>query len=354
MDNNQIYLVDRPAGAVHRIDPRTAVDVGPPWLAGTAIADAVLDGSGTVWALGTDARLHSLNWSPQTQTLNDVSPVRHIDGTGPDSQLVPHDTGVTVFAPESNRVVRVGTANDVTLPAPQLDNPLRVAPRAPSDLVPASLPGTATVLIVRNSTLTATDVAPFGCPSPGRPVVHGNRVYVPCLGSGRVIVLSAEGRHQPPDIELGAGADPQLVLDDGNLVIHAPGRSDGVIVEPDGTTRTVETHDDTVPPRPRTRRPRRRRRRPRETPAAGRTIRRRRRPTRRPRRRPRRLRPWPGRPRAAHLPAVRATDPRRRSPRPRFRRPRTRRRFRRPPTRRDPPTRRPVSAPLRSATARSW
>ena len=77
LDNNQVYLVDRPAGAVHRIDPRTAADVGPPWLAGTALADAVLDGSGTVWALGTDARLHTLNWSPQTQTLHDVSPVRH-------------------------------------------------------------------------------------------------------------------------------------------------------------------------------------------------------------------------------------------------------------------------------------
>jgi hypothetical protein len=182
-------------------------------------------------------------------TLVDATPTRRVEGTGPRSVLVPHDKGVTVFAPETAKIVRVGTDHDLSLPAPQLADPVGAAQQAPSELVPAAVGSSATVLIVRGDRLLSIDVGRLGCPHPGSPVVHADRIYVPCLGSGRVLVLNAEGGRAVSDISVAGGGDPKLVVDDGELIINVPGNSTGIVVDASGRTRSVRTHNDDVPPR---------------------------------------------------------------------------------------------------------
>jgi hypothetical protein len=246
LDASLVYLVDRPQGTIRRIDPVTAADVGHAWSAGVSLADAAVAGNGTIWALGVDGRLHSLVWSAKADTLTESAPARAVTGSGPRSVLVSHDTGVTVFAPDSSVVVRVGTDRDVTLPAPQLGGTVQAASTSPEDLAPA-VTGT-TVVIARDRGLVSIDAAKLDCAHPGKPVVHHDHVYLPCLGTGRVVVLDADGHHQPPDIQLQDG-DPTLVLDDGRLFISVPGSDTGIVIDSDGRTSTTRVHDDSVPPR---------------------------------------------------------------------------------------------------------
>ena len=63
LDPNRLYVVDRVRGTVRQLDPVSATTIGQPWSAGVPLADAALDSTGTVWALGADGRLHTLTWS---------------------------------------------------------------------------------------------------------------------------------------------------------------------------------------------------------------------------------------------------------------------------------------------------
>ena len=160
--------------------------------------------------------------------------------------LVAHDRGVTVLAPEGGLVVRVGTDSDTTLAAPDLGDDLRPALVSPPDLVPASVEGAPSVVLVNGDRVLRIDVGQHGCKRPGEPVVFGGRVYVACRDSGKVIVLDRSGRHLPPDIQVPDGGDPLLEIDDGRLIINVPGATTGVVVERDGSTHAIITHDETV------------------------------------------------------------------------------------------------------------
>jgi hypothetical protein len=246
LDDAQLYVVDRLLGTVRRIDPASAAEVGTGWSAAAPLADAALDRRGTVWALRVDGLLYALEWSGAGKELREVAPARPVAGAGPGSVLVPHDRGVTVFAPEGEVVVRVDTGQDQTWRADQLGQPLRPAPASPVDLVPVSVAESATVLVVAGDDLVEVDTGRLGCGRPGTPVVYRHLIYVPCLGAGRVIVLTPDGRRRPPDIRVGRG-DPDLVLDDGRLIVYSPASGVGVMVEPDGTTRRIRTRDGSVP-----------------------------------------------------------------------------------------------------------
>jgi hypothetical protein len=243
----RLYVVDRVRGTVRQLDPATAADVGRPWSSGVPLADAALDSTGTVWALGADGLLHTLTWSVAQNRFVELSAPRPVAGAGPNSVMVGHDRGVTVFAPEGGVVVRVGTEHDNTLAAPDLADELHPALVSPTDLVPASVANSPTVVVVNGDRVLHVDVGRFGCQRPGEPVVFGNRIYVACRDSRKVIVLSREGGHLPPDIPVPEGEDPLLEVDDGRLIINVPGASTGVVVERDGSTHPIITHDESVP-----------------------------------------------------------------------------------------------------------
>ncbi|HEY8475012.1 MAG TPA: hypothetical protein VIL37_20640 [Natronosporangium sp.] len=246
-DQTRLYLADLPLGIVQQIDPTTAADIGAPWVAGAELLDAAIDGQGRIRALRADGQLFTLGPDPAAGRLREVSQPRTVTGAGPGTVLVPHPRGVTAFVPQAGAAVRVDTGRDRALPVNPLTPPLYPAPTAPLQVVPVSMERTGTVVVIYDDELVTVDAARLGCQRPGQPVVFRGLVHVPCLGAGKVIVLTRDGRDRPADIQLGGRGDPKLVLDDGRLIIHTPGA--GVVVEPDGTTRPINTRGGDLPAR---------------------------------------------------------------------------------------------------------
>lgn len=241
-----VFLLDRERATIADIDPLTTDPIGEMWSSPQALADAAVDGTGRVWALDETGLLTRLRWSDSSLRFV-VEDTRQIDHSGDGSVLVGHDRGVTVFGADEGIVVQVGTDGDVVADAIGLGGDLAVPASAPDDLVPASSPDTGQVAIVRDGAVVMVDVATIGCEEPGRPEVFRGLVYVPCAGVGRVVRLTADGQRAGGDIGVGQDTgDPDLVLDDGSLLINVPGASQGAVVHADGTVSTITRYADSL------------------------------------------------------------------------------------------------------------
>ncbi|CRK55594.1 VgrG protein [Alloactinosynnema sp. L-07] len=234
----RLYIVDRASGSVVNADPITLADIGEPWLAGLPLADAVTDESGVLWVVDHGGTLRALEWSDEENKFVERSE-RPVSGAGPRTALVPHERGVTLLGLEGGVVLRDGTDEDLTATTARQGGDVLAAQTSPPGLAPASIPDTGTVVLVSGSEVLRVDVATLGCARPGRPVVYRDKIYIPCRGTGRVIVLDRSGKRGGDDVRTTGTGDPQLVFDDGKLFINAPGAETGVIVDPDGTTRSV-------------------------------------------------------------------------------------------------------------------
>jgi hypothetical protein len=237
VSEGRVYVVDRPAGTIANADPVTLADIGKPWRAGRPLADVVADEDGVVWAADHDGRLHTLEWLSDARKFRERASER-VRGAGPATILVPHAKGVTLFGLDGGVVRQVGTGADVNGSTPRLPGEVLGAQSSPAGLAPASVPGQGTVVIVAGDRVVRVDVAGLGCATPGRPVVFRDKVYVPCRGDAKVIVLDKAGRRGGADVRT-PGSDPEIVFDDGKLFISAPGAERGVIVDQDGSTRPV-------------------------------------------------------------------------------------------------------------------
>lgn len=244
--DGDVFLLDRERGTVAAIDPVTTDPIGEMWSSPEGIADAAIDGTGRVWAIDPEGLLTELRWSTASLKFV-VEDTRQIDHSGARSALVGHDRGVTVFGADEGIVVQVGTDDDVVADAVGLGGELAVPTSAPSDLVPAASPDTGRVAIVGDGGVRIVDVASIGCEEPGRPEVFEGLVYVPCTGVGRVVRLTADGQRADIDIEVTEDqGDPDLVLDDGTLLINVPGATHGAVVHADGSVTTITRYADLV------------------------------------------------------------------------------------------------------------
>ncbi|WP_439656269.1 hypothetical protein ACSHWB_28005 [Lentzea sp. HUAS TT2] len=244
--NGMVYIVDRAAGTVHTADPLTLADVGQTWQAGQPLADAVVDERGVLWLVDHGGTLRSLDWSDDEERFEERSQ-RQITGAGPRTVLVPHDQGVTLIGLDGGVVVRDGTGEDVDSSTDRSDAEVIAAQTSPLDLVPASVPSSSVVVLVVGRGVLRVDVGAMGCPNPGRPAVFRDKVYVPCKGSGKVIILDRGGSRGGDDVRTSGGADPELVFDDGRLFVNVPGSSTGVLVDPDGATRSLTIRSPELP-----------------------------------------------------------------------------------------------------------
>jgi hypothetical protein len=240
---NKLFIVDRATGTIVNADPVTLADVGEPWTAGQPLADAVVDEDGLVWAASADGVLHTLEWDA-SRFLERAN--RAVPGAGPRTVLVPHGKGVTLLGLEGGVVLQDGTGRDHSASTDPRDGDVLAAQTSPDDLVPAAVPGSGVVVILSDDQVHSVDVSRLGCPKPGRPAVFHGRVYVPCLGSGKVIVLGPDGERGGEDVRTG-GRDPQLVFDDDRLFIQTPGGETGIVVDPDGDTSSVRVRDPELP-----------------------------------------------------------------------------------------------------------
>lgn len=236
--DGRLYIVDRAGGSVVNADPITLADIGAPWLAGQPLADAVTDEEGVLWIVDHGGNLHALRWSEEDARFIEKSN-RPVAGAGPRAALVPHRQGVTVLGLEGGVVLQDGTGADVTATTARQIGDVLAAQTSPSGLVPASIPDNGTVVLVSGDEVLRVDVAGLGCARPGRPAVFHDKIYVPCRGTGKVVVLDRSGKRAGDDVRTHGSGDPQLVFDDGRLFINTPGAETGVIVDADGRTRSV-------------------------------------------------------------------------------------------------------------------
>lgn len=246
--DGDVFLLDRDAGTLTRIDPVTADPIGEVWVSDAGLVDAQLDDTGTLWVVDPEGTVTGLDWADDAAAFT-VAQERSVEGSGPGSVLVGHDRGVTLFGPDQGIVVQVGTGTELVANAPRLAGTVEQPDHSPSDLVPASSPQTGTVVIVGADQVREVDVAAIGCETPGRPVVFHDLVHVPCARAGKVIRLDREGQLGGPDIQLPGTGDTELVLDDGRLLINVQGADRGVQVLPDGSTRTFQRRDESLPVR---------------------------------------------------------------------------------------------------------
>jgi hypothetical protein len=245
LTQGEVYLANLAAGTVERIDPLSAATVGAPWQAGAALIDAAADEQGGVFALDQAGQLTGLRWSPGRTTLVPDLP-HQVSGVDADAALVPHATGVTVFT-SSGVVEQVGTGADRAVQVGELTPPLVVASVSPADLVPVSTPQTSEVHLLRNGSAVTVDAGGLNCGEPGRTAVFEGRVYVPCLGDGRVLVLDQEGRQAAPDLVTVPGGRPEVLVNAGLLFVNEPDDSRGLVVRKDGSVKAIDTHGSTVP-----------------------------------------------------------------------------------------------------------
>ena len=245
LDKQRMYLVDRDQGTVTNVDPGTAKTIGEQWRSPKGLADAAVDGGSSVWPISREGVLSELKWSDDAARFVEEQQ-RPVNGAGAKTVVVGHDRGATVLGPEGGVVVQVNTSHDRAIAVPGLRTPLRAADASPADLVPAAVESTGTVIMVRGDEVLEVGVGDVGCDKPGEPAVFTDLVYVPCLGDRKVIALNGDGRQTRPDILTPAGGDPELVLDDGKLLVNVPGADTSVVVETDGKTRTVSTYDPTA------------------------------------------------------------------------------------------------------------
>ena len=243
---DRVVVVDRAAGSVHNADPVTLADIGSPWLAGQPLADVVADDEGVIWAVDHGGNLHALEWSDDELEFLERSD-KAVAGAGPRTVLVPHERGVTLLGLEGGVVVRDGTGRDLTASTETFGGEVLAAQTSPTGLVPASIPDASAVVLVSGDEVVPVDMRQFDCPRPGRPAVFRDRVYVPCLGSGKVVVLDRAGRRGADDVRTVGSGDPALVFDDGKLFINTPGADSGVIVDSDGRTRNVVIRSPELP-----------------------------------------------------------------------------------------------------------
>jgi hypothetical protein len=243
LSKRQIYVVNKEAGEIILLDPLTAAPVAEPWRLDAPLADAALDATGAIWALGRTGRLVTLLWSDASRGFVERER-RELAGVGGDAVLVAHEQGVTAVDP-AGPVRQVGTGRDRSLQANGLAGRLAAADVSPAALVPVSSPGSASILLVGPDRAVAVDAGRLGCGKPGKPAVYRDMVYVSCTGDRKVIVLDAAGRRAGTDIT--TARDPELVLHAGLLIVNVPGAPNGFVVKPDGTTQQIQTDDPRVP-----------------------------------------------------------------------------------------------------------
>lgn len=240
LTGGQIYLVDKVDGQISALDPLTAAPVGQPYQAGAQLTDVVADSTSTLWALTTGGRLVTLRWSDRAFSEQQR---RDLAGVGPGTALVAHQRGITAVTP-AGLAIQVGTGQDRTVQVGGLTPPLAAAEESPTTLVPVSTTEAGTVHLVRDNGAITVDGPPLGCAKPDKPAVYRDRVYVPCRGDRKVIVLDQDGHRSEPD--LSTQGDAELVLNAGLLFVNVPTGTTSLVVKPDGTTQRITTDDPKV------------------------------------------------------------------------------------------------------------
>ena len=242
----QAYLVTPSTGVVRAVDPLTLRDLGAPYRVGAELVDVVVDRGGTVWAVTSAGRLVSMTWRPDDRSFDTGETT--VRGGGSATRLLPHDRGVTVFAPDSGSVLQVGsrpgpggrrcrTCRGRSCP-PTARRRTWPPPGCPAARRSSCSPATRSA---RSASARSAASAPAGRPSSA--VSSTCRATVPAASS--CCGPTAPGRARTSWCPVVGTRE--LLVDDGRLVVHTEDGGRAVMVETDGTTRVIDTGRGQVP-----------------------------------------------------------------------------------------------------------
>jgi outer membrane protein assembly factor BamB len=230
------YVVDRRQGKVHQVDPKTLAPMRTVDLPG-GIAGAVVDGTGTCWALeGRRGRVR-----------------RIVDGHAASEVDVGADQGARLtLVGDRPVVVKPASGEIVALDGDRAATPVRL-PAPPGERIQVSLPAssgsTAWVALGERGELVGVDldsgrsrsVGLVGRqdqggvrPAFGPPVAAGGRVYVPDYTNRVVRVVEAGNMRRLPNVPVPGRGEFELFHRNGKVWINDPYRQEGTVIGSDG------------------------------------------------------------------------------------------------------------------------
>ncbi len=247
LTDNRVYLAELDKGVLLRVLPGSSGVLGKVWRAPAGqMIDAAIDETGLIWVLQPSGDLTALTWT-RTGFLERSNKSRTISDVDAASVLVAHDSGVTVLNPNGRTVTSIGTGSENDHTLPEIKGRLRAADSSPATLVPASAPDSAIVILIRDDHVVAVNMASINCRRPQQPAVYRGLVYVPCADTGKVVILNRDGHRAGNDIQAPGTGTPELIADDGRLLISSPNADTAQVVNPDGSVHTVRIHDGKLP-----------------------------------------------------------------------------------------------------------
>lgn len=235
-------------GTVRAVDPISGVNVGETYVANGKLADAAIDAAGTIWVLDESGTVTALTYSTDAHRFI-VDTTSTVDGAGPGSAMIPHARGVTVISAATKAVVQVGTGQDRAVQIPALDGAVQPADYSPRDLTAITVTDRGSVIILDGENVRVADMAAAGCDKPGKPAVFAGKIYIPCQGKGRTIVLDRTGQSAREDIVTGETDDPQITVDDDAVVVASSSADRAVSVDVEGKQHSTVLRDKKIPVR---------------------------------------------------------------------------------------------------------
>jgi hypothetical protein len=243
--NNVLFLVNRASGVVEALNPATNAVLGHyQFQSSTSSAVATPDGSlfvvplstGTLAELRvTGGRLKVVNEVP-VASRNDEVQLGLFNGTL-EVLDVTAGTLASVSGDAENSIVhlRAPKGGSLVLPA-----------SASGPVLPIAVSHTSTIDLVRGSQVSTVHL-PLASTF-GSAVTFGNRLYLPVLHSGEVLVLGDDGSEVRGPIVLGGNHDTVDVYEQGGyLWLNNPNGGLAFAVSRQGTLRSIDKNPARVP-----------------------------------------------------------------------------------------------------------
>lgn len=250
LTTDSAFTVDRADGTVRQLDPTTlSAEVGPPLSLRSAISDSIIDGSGALWlALAGARRVVSVINTDHGPALTHDYP---IDSSGSALALTALKAGTLVADAAGHRSYRIFGGREAA-------ERIAGTPTSATAIIATSSDDDTGAVLDRSSK-TVTRVAPLGDSRAasfhldvaigghtfGRPVVFGNRIYVPDYTTSKVLRSNERGGFTayPPDPMGAAGGMYELFVDDGRLWVNARSGAKAFAIDESGRWTSITKFD---------------------------------------------------------------------------------------------------------------
>ncbi|MGH9089957.1 MAG: fibronectin type III domain-containing protein [Acidimicrobiales bacterium] len=240
------YVVHRRTGRIDVSDPVSGQTVATTQV-GAGLSPSVVDGSDSLWTeRKSTGAMTSLDYQGGKLQAHEVKSSVVAPG---DDVLLSSVNGTPAVLDQSRSLFFLaprgvpGTA--VSLPRTAGRQPI-VAPTVQGSVVPLCVGGK--VVLIKGEESSVVDLNGRSGDHLGAPVPFAERVYVPDLSDGEVVVLSDSGQQVGTPIKVASGSAPISVdVQNGALFINDPDTPTAYSVASDGQVNRIDKADPNVP-----------------------------------------------------------------------------------------------------------